>query len=154
MARYTATLETPQPIEGTFEYLSDFSTNAEWDPNTTRAERLDDGPVALGSKFKLRARFLGSESELVYEVTDFDSPRRVVLRGENAAVVSLDEMTFAPAAGGGTRMTYDATLMFKGPLRIADPLLAVVFRRIGDRALEGLRTTLESSTRRVSPAYK
>lgn len=154
MARYTATLETPQPIEKTFEYLSDFSTNAEWDPNTTRAERLDDGPVALGSKFKLRARFLGSESELVYEVTDFDSPRRVVLRGENAAVVSLDEMTFAPAAGGGTRMTYDATLMFKGPLRIADPLLAVVFRRIGDRALEGLRTTLESSTRRVSPAYK
>lgn len=154
MARYTATLETPQPIAETFDYLSDFSTNAEWDPNTTHAERVDDGAVGLGSKFKLQARFLGSESELVYEITDFDPPRQVVLRGENAAVVSLDAMTFVPAADGGTRMTYDATLTFKGPLRLADPVLAVVFRRIGDRALEGLRTTLGSSTRRVSLAHR
>jgi hypothetical protein len=69
-------------------------------------------------------------------------------------VVSLDEMTFEPAAGGGTRIIYDATLSFKGPLRFADPLLSMAFRRVGDRALAGVRTTLESSTRRVSPTYK
>jgi uncharacterized protein YndB with AHSA1/START domain len=154
MAHYNATVETPLAPDDVFAYLSDFSTTEQWDPGTTHAERLGDGPIGKGTKFKLRARFLGSESELVYEVSDFEAPGRVVLRGENAAVVSLDEMTFEPASGGGTRMTYDATLSFKGPLRFADPLLSIAFRRVGDRALEGLRTTLESSARRVSPTYK
>lgn len=153
MAHYHATVETPLAPDDVFAYLSDFSTTEEWDPGTTHAERLGDGPIGKGTKFKLRARFLGSESDLVYEVTDFEAPRRVVLRGENAAVVSLDDITFEPAAGGGTRITYDATLSFKGPLRLADPLLSLAFRRVGDRALTGLRTTLESSAQRVSPTY-
>ena len=144
MARYIATLHTDNPIEQTFAYLSDFSTTEEWDPGTTRAERLDEGPIGKGARFKLRARFLGRESDLVYEITALEPPRRVVLRGENAAVVSLDEMTLEPADGGGTRVTYDASLSFKGPLRLASPVLSMAFRRVGDHALMGLRTTLEA----------
>jgi len=151
MARYKAKLQTDKPIEDAFAYLSDFSTTEEWDPGTTHAERLDDGPIGKGTKFKLRARFLGSESDLVYEVTDLETPRRVVLRGENSTVVSLDEMTFEPAAGGGTLITYEATLTFKGPLRLADPLLSIAFRRVAGRALTGLRTTL--STGRASSTH-
>ena len=44
----------------------------------------------------------------------------------------------------GTRVTYDADLALKGPLRIADPLLGLAFDRVGDRALEGLRERLGS----------
>lgn len=141
MARYTATLHTAKPIDETFAYLSDFSRATEWDPGTTSARRIGTGPIAEGSRFLLRAAFLGRESDLVYEITDLQAPRRVVLRGENGAVVSLDEMTFAPVAGG-TRVTYDAQLRFKGLLRLADPLLAAAFRRVGDRALGGLRAAL------------
>jgi uncharacterized protein YndB with AHSA1/START domain len=146
MAQYNATVQTPLPRDEVFAYLSDFSTTEDWDPGTTHAERLEDGSIGMGAKFKLRARFLGSESDLVYEVTDLEAPRRVVLRGENGAVVSRDEMTFELAAGGGTRIAYDATLSFKGLLRLADPLLSIAFRRVGERALIGLRTKLESPT--------
>ena len=66
-----------------------------------------------------------------------------MLRGENATVVSLDRITFEPS-DEGTRVTYDADLALKGPLRIADPLLGLAFDRVGDRALEGLRETLGS----------
>ena len=97
MPRYTATLQTAKPIGETFAYLSDFSTTEEWDPGTVRAGQLDDGPIRQGTKFKLRARFLRSESDLVHEITVLEAPRRLVLRGENAAAVSLDELTFAPA---------------------------------------------------------
>jgi hypothetical protein len=44
--------------------------------------------------------------------------------------------------GRGTRVTYDADLSLKGPLRLADPLLALAFRRVGDRARDGLRARL------------
>jgi len=141
MARYSATVQTSKPIKETFDYLSDFSTTEEWDPGTTAAERLDDGPVGEGARFKLRAVFMGRESELVYEITEFEAPRRVVLRGENRAVVSTDEMTFDPV-DGGTRVTYDADLRFKGLVRLAEPLLAREFRRVGDRALLGMQNAL------------
>lgn len=142
MARYLATLETPRPQADVFAYLSDFSTTQEWDPGVAEAQRLDDGPIAVGSRFNVVADFMGRRTPLVYAVVALDAPNAITLRGENATVVSLDTITFAPAAGGGTRVTYDADLSLKGPLRLADPLLKLVFNRIGDRAVDGLRAQL------------
>ena len=143
MAHYTASLETPRPPTETFAYLSDFATTEQWDPGVVEAERLDDGPVGEGTEFRVVADFLGRRAALTYRIVEFEPGRAVTLRGENATVVSLDRITFEPS-GEGTRITYDADLALKGPLRIADPLLGLAFDRIGDRALEGLRETLGS----------
>ena len=141
MAHYNASLETLLSPAEAFAYLSDFSTTEEWDPGVVEAERLGDGPVAQGTEFRVVAEFLGRKSTLVYEVVEFEPGEAVTLRGENATVVSLDRMTFEPSAGG-TRITYDADLALKGPMRLADPLLRLAFKRVGDRALEGLRAKL------------
>jgi polyketide cyclase/dehydrase/lipid transport protein len=145
MARYTATLETPHERHGVAAYLSDFSTTREWDPGVVDAERLDHGPVGVGSRFRVVARFLGRRAELTYEVVRHDPDELVTLRGENATVVSLDTMRFSDTPGGGTRVSYEADLTLKGPLRALDPLLGVAFHRVGDRAAAGLRTVLTSA---------
>ena len=141
MARYTASLETQLPPSDAFPYLSDFSTTEEWDPGVAEAERLDDGPIGEGSEFRVVAEFLGRKNTLVYRIVEFVPGEMVTLRGENATVVSLDRIAVEPI-GDGTRITYDADLSLKGPLRLADPLLKLAFGRVGDRALEGLRSTL------------
>jgi len=141
MAHYNASLETLLPPAEAFAYLSDFSTTEEWDPGVVEAERHGDGPVAMGTEFRVVAEFLGRKSTLVYEVVEFEPGEAVTVRGENATVVSLDRITFE-RVGAGTRVNYDAELTLKGPLRLADPLLGLAFRRVGDRALDGLRTTL------------
>jgi hypothetical protein len=53
MARYTATVETPRTRRDVAAYLSDFSTTQEWDPGVVEAQRLDDGPVGVGSRFRI-----------------------------------------------------------------------------------------------------
>jgi carbon monoxide dehydrogenase subunit G len=141
MARYTASIETPRSPAETFAYLSDFSTTEEWDPGVVEAERLGDPPIGAGTEFRVVARFLGRTTALTYRVVEFEPGDVVTLRGENATVVSLDSITVEPA-DGGTRITYDADLTLKGPLRLADPLLGLAFGRVGHRALEGLRTAL------------
>jgi carbon monoxide dehydrogenase subunit G len=148
MARYEAIVRTPRPRAEVFAYLSDFSTTREWDPGVTEAERLDDGPVGLGSRFRVVARFLGREAELIYEIVALRPGELVTLRAESATVVSLDTMTFSDVSAGGTLVRYDADLRLKGLLRLADPLLLLAFRRTGDRALDGLRAALGVEVRR------
>jgi carbon monoxide dehydrogenase subunit G len=142
MARYCTTIESTRSPEACFAALSDFSSAQEWDPGVARASRPDDGAVDLGSRFDLVASFMGREVPLTYEIIAFSPPHRVVLRAENETVVSLDEITFAPAPAGGTLVTYDADLRLKGVLRPFDLGLRLVFKRIGDQAAAGLRTYL------------
>ena len=72
MARYQATVDTHRPPETVFAYLSDFSNAQDWDPGTVEAERLDHGPIAEGSKFRLVAVFLGRRTELTYRIVEYD----------------------------------------------------------------------------------
>jgi carbon monoxide dehydrogenase subunit G len=124
MARYVASVESPLPPAEVFDYVSDFSTNAEWDPGTISAERAGEGPIGLGAEFRLVVSFLGRTSRLRYRIVEYDRPDVVTFRGENAAVVSLDRITVEPW-NGGSRLTYNATLTPKRATRLAGPLLAL-----------------------------
>jgi hypothetical protein len=106
------------------------------------ARRLDAGALGVGSRFHVVARVAGRDVPLEYRIIEFDPPNTVALRAESATVVSLDTITFAPSPSG-TAVTYDAELGLKGLLRFLDPLLAIAFRRIGDRARDGLRHALQ-----------
>lgn len=142
MAHYRASIDTKRPRAEVFAYLSDFSTTREWDPGVVDAERLNGQTVGEGSEFRLVARFLGRKNELTYRIVEYDPPVAVTLLGANATVVSRDRITFEITAQG-TRITYDADLALKGLLRIADPVLGLAFSRVGDRAVAGLRRTLD-----------
>ena len=141
MARYEAALDTPREREDVFGYLSDFSTAEEWDPGVVEAERLDNAAVGQGTEFRLVAEFLGRKTALTYRIVEYDPGRAVTFRGENATVIANDRITFE-GTGDSTRIHYNAELVLKGPLRIADPLLGLAFNRVGDRALAGLRNKL------------
>lgn len=137
MAKANGTVRSPLDPETVFSRLSDFSTTEQWDPGVVEAQKVTDGPVELGARFRVVAAFMGSRSELVYEITEFDPGRRVVLRGENNRVVSVDVIT-VEAEAEGSIVTYDADLTLKGPMKLADPLLGLAFGRIADKALDGL----------------
>ncbi|HET6864445.1 MAG TPA: SRPBCC family protein [Solirubrobacteraceae bacterium] len=141
MARYRAGIDTHWTPEEAFAYLSDFSTSAEWDPGVVEAEHVGTGAIGKGSEFRLVAEFLGRRSSLTYRIVEYEPTRAVTLLGENATVVSDDRITFERIATG-TRVGYDADLRLKGLLRLADPLLALAFNRVGRRALAGLRDVL------------
>jgi hypothetical protein len=139
MARYVASVETPWPRERAFDYLAAFANVAEWDPGVARAKALTADQLAPGARFEVVSSFLGREVPLTYETIEIDRPRRVLLRAARRSAVSLDEMTFAVRPGGGTIVTYDATLTLAGALRALNPLMAIAFRRHGDAARDGLR---------------
>ena len=68
--------------------------------------------------------------EIVAAVGDAEA-LKVAVAADKPDVAIIDVLE---PLGTGTRVSYDADLRLRGLLRIADPLLALVFRRVGDRA--------------------
>ncbi len=141
MARYEATVTSPEAREAVFEFLSDFRSAAEWDPGVRSARLLGGAAGDPGAEYELVARFLGREVPLTYRAEVVDPPSRLLLVAETRTVVSRDEITFADA-DGGTAVTYAADLRLRGALRLLDPLLGVLFTRIGERARAGMAARL------------
>ncbi len=135
-------IEVRPPVGEVFDYVADFSNAAEWDPGIAEARKLTDGPVKTGSEFDVVALFRGKRHRFHYVVTTFEPERRVVLSGDGDRARSVDEIAFEPAQNG-TRITYIADFHLKGIFRPAGPLLAPVMSRMGDDALEGLKTVLD-----------
>ena len=141
MARVSAPISVPIPPELAFDNLADFTTTAVWDPAITATERLDDGPLGVGSRFKVHDKIGPVTVPLLYEITTYDRPHRVVLETKGLLHRGGDDVTFA-ADGDGTRVTWTATFRLRGPGRLLDPALGVSFRRIVADAVRGLELFL------------
>lgn len=141
MAHYRTTVHSRLDVDEAFAYLADFTHSAEWDPGVVEAQRLTEAPVGLGTRFRVVALSLGRRIPLEYQVTAYEPAKRVELTAENAMIRSFDQISFT-TTGTGTNVTYDADLRGRGPFRLGDPVLALAFRRIGNRARGGLQEAL------------
>ena len=143
MARYRGTIASPRSVEDVFDYMAMFSNVSEWDPTAAEAYPIDGNAPGQGARFHVLVRWLGREIPLEYTTTEYERPSRLVLRAENASIISEDTITIE-SAGTGCKMTYGARLTIKGTMRIIDPLFNLLFKRLGDNAAAGLRRQLSA----------
>jgi carbon monoxide dehydrogenase subunit G len=142
MARFVVHVRSPKPAVEAFAYMADLSNFAEWDPGVDHAEQVQgDGP-GIDAAFDVAVKAIRGSLTLRYQITDYDPPDKVVARAESRLLTSLDTITVR-GDGGGSVVTYDAELKLNGLLGVADPLLGLSFKRIGDRAAAGLVRALD-----------
>ena len=144
MANYTAKVTSPKPVEEVFTYLANFSTAPEWDENTNSSDLTTGDPFVVGAKYEVVTEFGGREMTLTYETVEIDRPNRVVLKSGTGMADITDTMTFKANPAGGTDVTYDANVKPKGLARILDPVFGLIFKRVGDKAVVGLRRELDA----------
>lgn len=142
MARYRTEQPFDGPPEVAFDYLANFTSVAEWDPGVTGATRVDDGPLGVGSRFRVVVKAGPGSTALVYEVREFEPGRRIRLVAESSSLRSDDVITVTPTGAGAT-VVYEADLTLRGVATVLTPALGLVFDRIGDRAAAGLRRALD-----------
>ena len=112
-----------------------------WDPGVESVSAVaGDGP-GPGASYDVVVRAGPRRLVLRYEVAEWDAPRRLLLVARTATLLSIDEIRVEPADSGAL-VTYDAQLALRGVLSIGNVLLGLVFRRVGDRAADGLRRAL------------
>jgi hypothetical protein len=147
MARLHETLDTALPPEEAFAVVADFANAPAWDPGTVAAERLDAGPVGVGTRYRLQVRMGGRTAPMQYRIVTFEPSHRVVLVGEGSNVTARDEIRFDAAPGGGTHVDYQADIRLGGWMRLLSPVAGGALRRIGQDARAGMQRALDARAR-------
>jgi carbon monoxide dehydrogenase subunit G len=124
------------------DYLKDFSNAEEWDPGTESCTRNDAGPIAVGSTWHNTSKIAGVSTELTYTLETLTSDT-IVLVGRNDTATSTDTITVVPhPEGAGSRVTYEAVIELSGAAKIADPIMKIVFEKIGSDTEDDMTTVL------------
>lgn len=123
--------------EECFTYVADFASCAEWDPGVATASLRDGSRVGIGAIYDVAVIFGSRRLPMVYEVTHWDPPNHVTLRGAGVTVLAVDDITFEPTLNG-TRINYTADLRMRGVLAPITPLLRKKFEALGDAAMKGM----------------
>ncbi len=143
MANYRTSVRTPWSAQRAFEYLSDLEHFAQWDPGVKRSVHVAGDRAGLGAEYDVTVSGPGRDLTLRYKTVAIDPFRRIEVVAETSALRSVDVITVENTIDGGCVVFYDADLVFRGAFAIANPLLSLAFRRIGDRAAAGLEHILE-----------
>ncbi len=123
---------TVQPAPAAvIDYLKDFSNAEEWDPGTVSCTREDSNPIQVGSRFHNKSKIAGISTELTYRLEQL-TDAKLVFVGENDSALSTDTITVRPH-GSGSEITYEAVIEPKGLGKLADPIMKLVFERIGSK---------------------
>jgi carbon monoxide dehydrogenase subunit G len=142
MTRLHEIIETPLPVDEAFAFVADFANAQHWDPGVATSERIDEGPVGLGARYRLGVRMRGRVAPMEYRITTWEPTSRVVLTGEGSNVSAVDEIRFEPA-GSGTRIDYTADIRLGGWMRLAQPFAGGAFKKIATDALGGMQRALD-----------
>jgi carbon monoxide dehydrogenase subunit G len=136
------TLEVARPLDEVFAFVGDFANTKDWDPGVTDARKVTDGQIGVGTRYAVDVVFSGRKLPMTYEVTAWDPPNRVVLKGEGSTVTAVDDIRFE-AIPTGTRIHYSADLRLKGLLKLVEPFMGKRFDQTGKDAMAGMRRALE-----------
>ncbi|MGQ0630034.1 MAG: SRPBCC family protein [Sporichthyaceae bacterium] len=142
MITLSRTVQSPRPVEVVAHYLSDFRTTEQWDPHTVNCERVDAGEIKVGAEYDNTQRMGLLRSTLRYRVQEYLPGEAIRLHSSGRMLEATDDMRFRPH-GAGSEVTYTAHFAFKGPLRLAEPLLKPMLSRIADQGAKGMAENLQ-----------
>jgi Polyketide cyclase / dehydrase and lipid transport len=133
-----------RPVELVFDYVADQRNEPIYNPRMLRSEKITDGPIGVGTRFRATARSGRRLVEMLIEITEYDRARRLGSRTTMSSVDVKGGLAFEPV-DGATRMSWSWEVSPKGPLRLLGPLVARLGRRQEQTIWTALKAELEGA---------
>jgi hypothetical protein len=145
MANVSGEILINRPVEQVFDFVADQRNEPIYNPRMLRSEKITDGPIGVGTRFRATALSARRPVEMFIEFTEYQRARRFGSRTTMSAVDINGGLTFEPVAGA-TRMSWSWEVRPRGwPLRLLGPVVARLGRRQEQRIWTGLKNQLEGS---------
>jgi uncharacterized protein YndB with AHSA1/START domain len=141
VATFENTVMIRRPIEEVFAFLSDFENIPTWNYAIVQTHKVSQGPVGVGTIYR-QVRSVPSRSEEHFEVTVYNPPRQLEIRGQLGPFPS--RLAYAlDAIPEGTRVTNAVELELRGPGRLLGPVAVPRVRDAVAANLHKLKELLE-----------
>jgi uncharacterized protein YndB with AHSA1/START domain len=138
VATFENTVLIRRPIEEVFGFLSDFENIPRWNYAIADTRKISEGPIGVGTIYQ-QVRSVPSRSEERFEVTVYNPPRYLEIRGQLGPFPS--RLSYAlDAIPEGTRITNAVELELRGPGRL---LGRVAVPRVRDAVAANLQKLKE-----------
>ena len=124
--------------EEAFDYLSDLRSELEWNPVCESAEKLTDGPIDVGTKFRM---VWERTPEQVVEVLEYERPHTWTMHSVGDLEVTFTG-TLEPV-DEGTRLQVDFDATPHGWFRLLFPVFVVFLRRHEKQNMVRIRDAFE-----------
>ncbi|MDA0712623.1 MAG: SDR family NAD(P)-dependent oxidoreductase [bacterium] len=128
-------------ISEVFNYVLNFSHLFEWDDHVIEGQRIDLGPIKVGSKFSFLYSIAGSLQKIEYTIESIETNNFLRFRCDAPAFRAIDEISFK-SKGMETLVTYQADINVRN--KIKDYIFSPFMDRIGNRVVARLKAALET----------
>jgi ligand-binding SRPBCC domain-containing protein len=136
-----------RPQETVFDYSSDPSNVPRYSPSIVRYEQLDTGPLGLGSRIDGSIKVAGKRLDFVYEIVEFDPPRRFSGKTLESPIPFRITIWSDPFDGGTLLEWLTETDLFGGFFgKLAEPVVVGIYTRQLRADLERLKRMIEAET--------
>jgi uncharacterized membrane protein len=140
----TTSIVIDRPRAEVFAYAGDLDRTASWYRNITSVEWLTQKPLAVGSRVRFTANFLGRQLTYTYEVRVLIPNERLVMSTEQGPFPMETTYIWEGEADGATRMTLRNRGEPSGFANVTAPVMARAMRRANRKDLQQLKRLIEA----------
>lgn len=134
-----------RPVEDVFDFVADERTEPIFNHNMLSSEKVTDGPIGVGTRFRAIIRAGRKALPMDIEYTGFDRPHLIVSSTHMSTADFSGTLTFTPTPSG-TRLRWSWQTRPRGVVRLASPALTRVGARQESQMWTQLRDHLEAAS--------
>jgi hypothetical protein len=86
MINVTASTIIHRSIAEVISFVANFENNPQWESNFREVKRLSPAPLGVGTRYECVLEVPGQRVVSTFEITEYDSNRRIAFRGDRPAV--------------------------------------------------------------------
>lgn len=129
-----ATRDIARPADEVFAFFADASNNPRWQGGMISCEWTSEPPLAVGSTYQQKARFMGRDVTSTFVVTRFEPGRLIEIETTESTFPIKVVRTVEPIDGSSSRVS---AVITGGPDRGLLRLVAPLMQRRAQRSVDG-----------------
>lgn len=133
-----------RPLEEVFAFLSNLENNLNWRTGMIEARKISEGPIGVGTTYRMINNFFGRRLEGKAVVTEYELNKKYATMNKSGVPIET-KRTFEPVEGG-TQVTFSVKADMGGFVKLVEPLLANIGKRRLTADAITVKKIIEAST--------
>lgn len=132
-----------RPVDEVFRYAADIEHVPEWAKPARTREKLTEGPIGVGTRYRAVDQMPGRRIEFIEEVTIYEPNRRAAFSLGEPINGQIDAR-FQPVEDN-TKVDFSVALNPTGLMGLLEPVMAKPMRRMFEKDLANLKAAVEAN---------